>query len=179
MALSGADTGVGTSLVRNIGCEKKQPRKQQDFEGVSRIPKAYCLHIPILQEQCWDQALWDTVRKVWKTHPFLTSWVISNSNPLTLPRSSLPMLLTLTLHCWARTTYTPVNSSVIKKIFPKSITMHNYLSTGSICLSHGRKTTQSLTEPLPDWVSHRPVSPFSKVWEKASWDSCRNGLKDL
>lgn len=37
--------------------KKNQPRKQQDFEDVSRIPKAYCLHIPILQEQCWDQAL--------------------------------------------------------------------------------------------------------------------------
>lgn len=40
-----------------LECEENQPRKQKDFADVSRIPKAYCLHIPILQGQHWDKAL--------------------------------------------------------------------------------------------------------------------------
>lgn len=176
MALSGADTGVGACLVRNIGCEENQARKQQDFADVSRIPKPYCLYIPVCKNSAGIRLCVTQSVRYGKLLPF---------SPFEYFQIQIPQLrefltlFILTFRFWDRTSYTPVYSNVIKKSFPKLQRIRNCLSTGSISLSHGRKTTQSLIEPLPDWVCQRLVSPFSRVWEKASWDSSCNGLTHL
>lgn len=70
MALSGADTDVGACLGRNIGCEENQARKQQDF-AVKQNTQGILFIYSSLQEECWDQALCDTIHKVRKTPSIL------------------------------------------------------------------------------------------------------------
>lgn len=150
---------------------------------MSKIFKVPHLHVPHLQEKCWDQVLGGTAHKVCKIAPSLASWVISSTSPPAL--SSLCLELP-SLHCssylfWASSPFkvkwrTPsLNEPAAQHQWPPQ--RHCSLLKDSSCPLHmGRqpRAFQNLFQVRSITDQYLPNATLSK---KASQDSCWDVLK--